>query len=278
MRHAISILLIVLIAFSGQCWKLIRPNGDEPAKLSPETFLDKCTMEVIYYQEAIDPELDEIKSHYNILQIGPSISKYSNYGTFRLDSTINKMNGKIITNNEYDLLYQKLDANYTGVTIKHKSSEVIDVYENVFIDHFHYTEQHLDFNWQLEDSTKTICGQLCHKATGTFRGRTWTAWYCDIASSNGPWKFGGLPGLILEAIDSKQEHRFSAVAIRNGSENITSSKRNYYESKREKVRSAMMHYVENYDKMYESLLMNADGSPRKLSKTSRLFYNPIELE
>jgi len=97
-------------------------------------------MEIVYYQESLDPELDIIRDHYSILQIGSTLSKYSNYGDFRLDSTLNKRRS-IITYNEYFELSQKLDANYTGITIKHKSSGLIDMYESVFIDYFHYTEK-----------------------------------------------------------------------------------------------------------------------------------------
>lgn len=40
----------------------------------------------------------------------------------------------------------------------------------------------------------------------------------------------------------------------------------------------MIHYVNNYDKLLEGMLMNADGSARKIEKTDRGFYAPLELE
>ena len=51
-------------------------------------------------------------------------------------------------------------------------------------------------------------------ATADFRGRRWTAWFAtDIPVSDGPWKLGGLPGLILEAYDDGQQHVFTAVGL-----------------------------------------------------------------
>ena len=56
-------------------------------------------------------------------------------------------------------------------------------------------------DWTIcEDSTMQVLGYDCHKATAKFRGRTWTVWYAeDIPLNIGPWKLGGLPGLILKA-------------------------------------------------------------------------------
>ncbi|MGI4874874.1 MAG: GLPGLI family protein [Janthinobacterium lividum] len=57
-----------------------------------------------------------------------------------------------------------------------------------------------NMKWQLTGKSQTILGYSCLSATTTFRGRTYTAYYTPkLPVSNGPWKLGGLPGLILEA-------------------------------------------------------------------------------
>ena len=49
----------------------------------------------------------------------------------------------------------------------------------------------------------------CQRARTQFRGRIYDVWFTtDIPISNGPWKFQGLPGLILEAYDEKREIQF----------------------------------------------------------------------
>ncbi len=61
-------------------------------------------------------------------------------------------------------------------------------------------------NWKLYTDTKMIGGLKCYKATGTFRGKNYTAWYTKkIPLPYGPWKLQGLPGLILEAYDTNKE-------------------------------------------------------------------------
>lgn len=67
-------------------------------------------------------------------------------------------------------------------------------------------EKRTQIDWKLGSETKTFGDLTCHKATGAFRGKNYTAWYTDaIPLPYGPWKLQGLPGLILEAYDDKKE-------------------------------------------------------------------------
>lgn len=72
-------------------------------------------------------------------------------------------------------------------------------------------EDDFDWNWELHAETKEISGFTCQKATIKFRGRNYTAWFTtDIPVQFGPWKFQGLPGLILEVYD---EDRYLFIAV-----------------------------------------------------------------
>ena len=68
--------------------------------------------------------------------------------------------------------------------------------------------------WEISDSTKTILGMECIKAETHYRGREWTAWFTpEIAIQDGPGKLCNLPGLILEAYDTKRHYSFIATGI-----------------------------------------------------------------
>lgn len=64
--------------------------------------------------------------------------------------------------------------------------------------------------WKLSPEKKIIQHLICYKATTSFRGRNWTAWYApEIPIMYGPWKFYGLPGLIVEIKDHTEHFVFS---------------------------------------------------------------------
>lgn len=71
-------------------------------------------------------------------------------------------------------------------------------------------------NWNITNEIKDLLGVQCQKATGTFKGRDYEVWFSSqLPFSNGPWKLGGLPGLILEAYDTKREVVFKLVGYEN---------------------------------------------------------------
>ncbi len=76
--------------------------------------------------------------------------------------------------------------------------------------------------WKLSKVTKILDGYVCQKATGAFRGRKYTVWFSSqIPLSLGPWKLGGLPGLIFEAADSTGNVSFKLVSIKNKKGKLT---------------------------------------------------------
>ena len=65
-------------------------------------------------------------------------------------------------------------------------------------------------DWNITQDTMNIEGMTCYKATARFRGRNWTAWFNpELPFQAGPWKLHGLPGLIVDARDDRNEVIFS---------------------------------------------------------------------
>jgi hypothetical protein len=61
-------------------------------------------------------------------------------------------------------------------------------------------------DWTIGVDTQTFYGLHCQKATCHFKGRDYIAWFCpDLPVHTGPWKLNGLPGVIVDARDTKNE-------------------------------------------------------------------------
>jgi GLPGLI family protein len=68
--------------------------------------------------------------------------------------------------------------------------------------------------WKLLPETKEILGYNCKKAEANFRGKKVYAFYTpQIPISSGPWKYSGLPGLILEAWQGDEKFHFVSKKI-----------------------------------------------------------------
>jgi GLPGLI family protein len=64
-------------------------------------------------------------------------------------------------------------------------------------------------DWKVSSDTATFGGLHCQKAMAHFKGRDYTAWFCpDLPLHVGPWKLNGLPGVIVQAYDTKKEVQF----------------------------------------------------------------------
>jgi GLPGLI family protein len=85
----------------------------------------------------------------------------------------------------------------------------------IALNYMHYEEK-LNFNWQITEETREINGYTARKAITSYGGRNWEAWYTsEIPLNSGPYKFKGLPGLILEVKDSDNLFHFTLHSMYN---------------------------------------------------------------
>lgn len=86
-----------------------------------------------------------------------------------------------------------------------------------------------NIKWKLTNEKKIINGYDCKKASVTYYGRQWIAWYTTKIPVNvGPYKFNGLPGLILEIQDSENIFSFKVSSIKFGNFEINPKVENYF--------------------------------------------------
>lgn len=141
---------------------------------------------------------------FYILDLNKNEQKFYNEDLYKNDS-IQK-----VKNSGFIFTYPK----YAIMLIQKKN----DAFEHYFVEApQYYVQKSVDKQiWNMMPDKKKIGNYTVQKATTNFGGRSWTAWFApDIPFFYGPYKFHGLPGLILAIEDSGQNFIFSFKANQN---------------------------------------------------------------
>ena len=187
-----------------------------------EPVLDRAHMKCIYrYVYTFDTLKNELRDDLLILQIGKEVSKCYSYYTFQFDSLQRTPDGAKVWSElfrratEKDGIYGDFPhVRMSTYVYKNYPTGQMTITDRISSQGYRYADSLHAQTRTMGDSTREVLGYMCQQATADFRGRRWTAWFAtDIPVSDGPWKLGGLPGLILEAYDDGQQHVFTAVGL-----------------------------------------------------------------
>ena len=136
--------------------------------------------------------------------------------------------------------------------------------------------------WQLKSDTEKISNYLCNKATTTYEGRNYIAWYTtEIPIADGPYKFWGLPGLIIKIHDTENHYIFTLVNFQKYSGNPPPKlfqDLKPLELSYEKFKILNKEYIENPLKMLEEdggRIVSIEGKNSSEYKSKKI-PNPIE--
>ena len=167
-------------------------------------------------EEHKNPE--SVKSFEMVLEVGSFYSRFNNLSRWNRDSSFvaraNEPRPDVIQIQPSGLSIHSfcdyyIFKNYpwSGTTIFFASLAFGDA---------HKVEEKLEFNWKIDnDATRVVLGMNCKKATCHYAGRDYEAWFApEIPISDGPYKFSGLPGLIVQLRDSDKEHVFDLLEIK----------------------------------------------------------------
>ena len=172
-------------------------------------FLNDTTSKMSIEGEFISGDKGLVSNEY-LLQIGRKASRYYPYSSFYRDSLkayFGSLKGTGI---------KDVPEGFTSVIYKSRKGNETLTLEVVGDTPFKVKENDLDFGWNICDEYKDVAGYRCRKATCSFRGREYEAWFSeDIPISDGPWKFSGLPGLILEVYDIPCQYWYHLVSVKS---------------------------------------------------------------
>lgn len=186
--------------------------------------IDSChtmlTYDYQFYTISKDPQ--SLKRQEMVLEIGKKYSKFFSKKDQYKDSLVIAYDNQpmevavaaitpLITNvqgHKYASMYVYKGYPEPDITLFTASDEGA-------ANHFSVSEK-LDFGWKIDNTAKeTILGMSCTKATCRFAGRDYVAWFTtEIPINDGPYKFRGLPGLVVKLADSENEHVFELQAVK----------------------------------------------------------------
>lgn len=146
---------------------------------------------------------DDYRTDNMILDITDDEVQFYEYWAIRTDSINSKGNGS----KYYSFILPKLKRKVASS--KNKNYYFLD--EDYF-----YFETHDKLKWKIHSEVKTKENWTLQKATTDFGGRKWEAWFTqDLPFNEGPYKMNGLPSLIVELKDSKENYIFDLVSVEN---------------------------------------------------------------
>lgn len=165
-----------------------------------------CYSQVNRFVYKIDYKRDSTIEKYNktqaILEVSKSELSFYEYSSYKLDS-INikeKSNSKTIP---------PLNININRKIGSYINNNYVFVSSSYF-----YYESNDKITWTLHEDKKAFGQFNLQKATARYGGRNWVAWFTEeIPISEGPYKFSGLPGLIFEIYDDKENYKFTLLEM-----------------------------------------------------------------
>ncbi|MDO4225570.1 MAG: GLPGLI family protein [Bergeyella zoohelcum] len=153
-------------------------------------------------------------------------------------------------------------------------------------DTYAYTEDR-PLDWKIMPETSTIGDYKVQKAETDFAGRHWVAWFTqDVPVMDGPYKFYGLPGLIVKVEDSKGDYSFDLKETKNLNSfpnlsergNIISVKRKDYNKQLERYKKDPVSYMTQSRANMPSPPGGGGNAPRQLDPEREKEMQPRMLE
>ena len=172
--------------------------------------IGKVVMEFMYDYKYLTDTTDISRNETDrmTLQVAYGMSKFTSFRAMQIDSLIRVSTPEQISANP--------DSYVGGETFsiyKNYPQGRFTVTDRISTDWFLYEEDIPLQDWTLTEDTCEILGYECKSAVCDFRGRQWTAFYTDsVPVADGPWKFGGLPGFIMQVAAQAHRHVFPVIA------------------------------------------------------------------
>lgn len=206
------------------------------------------------------------------------INRTNSIFTLEEDKLIEKIETQ--TSNFGDnVVMEKIDDNYARVISSKKNSYYRDYttnnifYNTIILNKEVFVNDKINaFDWKLNLVPVVYNNLHCSIANVNHRGRDWTVYYTlEIPFQGGPWKFFGLPGMIVYAKSDDGNYIFELTDYKVEKENINIT--NPF------LKNKLLtwdEYTSNYYTSFKNLIKKMNSKDEDGSKTKITFKDLIE--
>lgn len=189
---------------------------------SPDKSLARVRYSFIHIQDTT--QKDKPYTENMLLVIGKNASVYTSHDKINRDLEMQKQLAEQIKNqagsNNFSININKIGGGrVSNIDYYFFAKENKFFTKESLLTTYLIEEEAPKINWKITKDTASFSGLHCQKATASFKGRNWVAWFApELPFQSGPWKLNGLPGLIVEAYDQTQTVKFQFAGFENVTE------------------------------------------------------------
>lgn len=254
------------------------------SKINKKARQYKVTYLLSYQPNKSNSENLETEKMY--LYLADGVSKFASAGQIMKDSLLADRNKstKKSSASLMRLRSQIPETKFDYIVYKGIPDNKITLTQSIFKDKFKYEVDKDLFQWEIHPETKSYKSYKVQKATTEFAGRNYTAWFTsEIPIPDGPYKFNGLPGLIVKIADEKDQYTFELIEVEKlkNTVRIKIPEKDFIETDKKELAQLIQEDKENPMRAVESAGVSISFSKkqkRELRETRMKRNNPIELE
>lgn len=161
-------------------------------------------------------DISDIKTEMMFLDTTKDGSKYYSYTVLNSDSVMKvDLEKQLAATGSINVKSDMRKGNVRYSVTKTYPDYKINLHRRLGMDAYNISDDR-KIKWNISSEKEKIGEWNAQKAEVDFAGRHWIAWFStEIPIQDGPYKFNGLPGLIVKIEDKTGSHKLELKGIKN---------------------------------------------------------------
>ena len=166
-------------------------------------------------------KIDDVKTEMMFLDTTKDGSKYYSYTVFNSDSLMKvDLEKQLAATGSINVKSDMQKGSVRYSVTKTYPDYKINLHRRLGMEAYNISDDR-KINWKISSEKEKIGEWNAQKAEADFAGRHWIAWFStEIPIQDGPYKFRGLPGLIVKIEDKTGSHKMELKGIKNITGNV----------------------------------------------------------